>query len=776
MTPIPAGLRAVLFTSLLMSACGGGGGGTGGTPGGDAATGGTGGAGPDAATGGDVTGGAGGGGAIPPVDAGLPLDGHTQPVDQGAVPPDGSPPPGGADAAGGTTDAAGGNAPPTDALVFTDVVVPSDALVSVDGPSPGADIGPDAALADAAAPADATPPADAGQPECLADWDCPDRNYLCVQGQCLFDPVTDACVGQLDLNGPGVFPIDFPPRNVMHQACGFASGPEVAFHLPPTATTYCVSTLGSPGDTVLAVRADCSDDTSDLYCVDDTSSRVRQGEITLSAHDQDFTLLLDSWGDGAPVVLTVTEGECAPRPACTFDSDCAALPDSVCDLGACYPMPGLAACRTMCHDFGTCSAAANTPCVCNGPGHADFYEAACLSSCVYATTQAVPAGAACDALLPAVLAADNGAKNACDPGGDARCVFDVAPGEPVPACRRYADRLVQCIETECPAAADQAALLSDAYAGKCTDSFSSIFELPVASSPVELDRLTALPCNDPELSVRWRTATDFDTALNGDLYLQNFCDTGTPNNDVDLCTAYCSAYDVCVGPTDTLGEARCQAKCQLSDTDRNFAQCAAFALDCDGFYACTHGDLSIDQPDTLAVFPADYTYDATSCFGPLPGESGQMMAVRLFPPTYPYTVDSVEYVSVSAAQYAYDASMAHTVDVWVQQEFNPDLAPNLVGRYEIPADPAGPTPFTSLRPLIQALDPPVVLHEGDILFVGVHLPMVDETGTSMCVAAGNGVAPPDSFWWSGAAAPPYNWTALDTLFAPLPFALFAHGH
>ena len=708
---------------------GGAGGSAGGSIGGQGGSGGVGGSG-GAGGGGGEPGGAGGQGGEPGGAGG-----------QGGEP-------GGAGGTGGA-GGAGGQGPAPDAFVPSpDLAVPA----------------PDAGGPEADAAVD---------PGCTFDWECEDFDHVCLDGACVPNPATLACLDMPVIDGPVELDVVIPPSNTRLFACGFASGPEVAFTLPATANTYCISTVGSPGDTVLAVRPDCLDDTGDVACMDDIAGRVRAAEITVGPHEADFALIVDSFEVDGPVHLSVMRGACLPRAGCETDADCFGF-DELCELGQCWPVPGRDACEGLCQEFALCAGAAETPCTCNGPGHEAFYERACLETCTVGTIAAVQdAIGACDRFVPAMTAANPAAEAACSPADPAECVFDVEAGAALPACVEYATRLVECLLPACDGVAPYSEQLRDGLAAQCTDSFTSPFDVPVASGPEELLALAGLDCETPELRPHWRALVDPDLGADERLVLGTVCETGLPNNDDETCTLYCGTVAACDGPDATMPDAQCRARCQLSDTVRNFAYCGALSpFDCDAYYGCTHGDYTLDHPDTLAVFPGDYTYSAGRCFAALPEQAGQVLAARLLPPSYPFRIDAVSYVLQHFPAFGSDAGLAHEVEVWKQAAFEPEASPAALRGQRLPVPAAAVEP-DRLRQVRLPLNAALTLNDGDVLYVGVHLATGD--AGALCLSGGADFAPEGSFWLSESAGAPYAWSPLEALFVTDPFAIFAHG-
>ncbi len=204
-------------------------------------------------------------------------------------------------------------------------------------------------------------------PGCESDEDC-DEGETCVDGACVaLPPPVAACEAPLDLA------LGVTEGNLVDSAAGTrgscgGNGPEVAYAITVDAeTTFCANTAGSEADTILYVRAgDCAAG-EEVACNDDAEDAdAFESEVEfVAAPGTTYYLFVDTFRDGEPFALTVTDGPCGPAPECAVDGDCdegelcvdgacVAAPECVedgdcaegeiCDDGECVAAPVLAAC------------------------------------------------------------------------------------------------------------------------------------------------------------------------------------------------------------------------------------------------------------------------------------------------------------------------------------------------------------------------------------------------------------------------------------------------
>ncbi|MEZ4463021.1 MAG: dickkopf-related protein [bacterium] len=180
-------------------------------------------------------------------------------------------------------------------------------------------------------------PCEGPAPDCLNDFDCA-ADELCVDGVCVPDaPVAcvddaDCAAGEICVDGACALSADgtceapflveafgevrgtLAGASAATGTCGGQSWAVYAFAVN-AAGEICLSTVSSPIDTVLHVRAgDCLDAASEVACNDDAVGL--QSEISLAVEpDLAYFVFVDGFGaNGGDYVLTVTDGPCGMSP------------------------------------------------------------------------------------------------------------------------------------------------------------------------------------------------------------------------------------------------------------------------------------------------------------------------------------------------------------------------------------------------------------------------------------------------------------------------------
>ncbi|MEZ4322487.1 MAG: hypothetical protein R3F61_33780 [Myxococcota bacterium] len=190
--------------------------------------------------------------------------------------------------------------------------------------------------------------------------------------------------------------------------------------------------------------------------------------------------------------------------------------------------------------------------------------------------------------------------------------------------------------------------------------------------------------------------------------------------------------------------------------------------------ADSDADADADVDDTVLLnFPADC--NIVTAIGPGTGESNHLAGVALSPPAggWPWRADRVKIALSNEAQdvLTCDASRAHTAFVWVLEP-SETRPPN-------DRDADQELSFGTLetddpvRLLTGALDPPIVLSEGQKLAVAVQF-----AGTypdSSCLTACNRNYTELVDFWSNAAARPYDWSYLGDFGIESNLWIFAEG-
>jgi hypothetical protein len=167
------------------------------------------------------------------------------------------------------------------------------------------------------------------------------------------------------------------------------------------------------------------------------------------------------------------------------------------------------------------------------------------------------------------------------------------------------------------------------------------------------------------------------------------------------------------------------------------------------------------MPD-LVLSNAPSCQDFDYIFPLLPEEASHVAATRLTPSAAPFVVERVSYTLAGQTEFsACDGGLAHRVDVWVESwdpnDPYPVEAPSMQAvhaSFDVPADPAAHEPGRTVE---LALDPPMNLEEGDVIFVGVEMASNRGDTASLCIQGcsdTNGIDGLD--FWSNDASEPYD--------------------
>jgi hypothetical protein len=108
----------------------------------------------------------------------------------------------------------------------------------------------------------------------------------------------------------------------------------------------------------------------------------------------------------------------------------------------------------------------------------------------------------------------------------------------------------------------------------------------------------------------------------------------------------------------------------------------------------------------------------------------------------------------------------------VSSDTSPPAEPTPIAVLHSDADPTA----TLDRLVDHPLDEPIVLEEGQHLYVAVEMVREAFTGNILCVSAcDNEAAEADRNYWSNAATPPYSWATLSSFGINVNAELFALG-
>ncbi len=190
---------------------------------------------------------------------------------------------------------------------------------------------------------------DLGQPlECdisSDQVDCDDP--LCSEDpRCLINP---ACQDDqvIDLELAETYTGAVNPTNDRERGSCGGEGPEAIFRFsPPEDGSYCITTVGSEGDTVLYLRRECDDAESEVSCNDDQEGMQAALTIGLEASDRYFLVVDHFRREGVgEISVVVKRGSCEEESPARPQEDCASEGDenenglSECDDRACLNEP-----------------------------------------------------------------------------------------------------------------------------------------------------------------------------------------------------------------------------------------------------------------------------------------------------------------------------------------------------------------------------------------------------------------------------------------------------
>lgn len=201
--------------------------------------------------------------------------------------------------------------------------------------------------------------------------------------------------------------------------------------------------------------------------------------------------------------------------------------------------------------------------------------------------------------------------------------------------------------------------------------------------------------------------------------------------------------------------------------------------------ACTDGKTDDVDPDPVdtdeAVEPelivSNFTDNecpegSVSSVSPLDEEDGQWAAARLQPTQMPWRADRINYTMLGM-QPINDGDtscklLQHDVQVFVGGLTPPDT-PTDVGLVTSGLTEDAPSATYSVD-----FDPPIVLEEGEYLWVMVQM-VIDEEGDRTCIADCVEDGIPSANQWASTTAPPYSWATLASYGIDVNLAVAAEG-
>ena len=150
------------------------------------------------------------------------------------------------------------------------------------------------------------------------------------------------------------------------------------------------------------------------------------------------------------------------------------------------------------------------------------------------------------------------------------------------------------------------------------------------------------------------------------------------------------------------------------------------------------------------------------------------MALHVLPPSYPYLVTGARYTTLELLMPGLRCTTEPTqhIQVFVQRDAWPAAEPLHVADVEVPGETLADR---TMRTVEVTLPAPILLQEGDHLFVSVSLNGVRPDVSCVVACYANNSAAPDSFWWSNAVAAPFDWWPLEWFWMTGHHAIFALG-
>ncbi len=135
------------------------------------------------------------------------------------------------------------------------------------------------------------------------------------------------------------------------------------------------------------------------------------------------------------------------------------------------------------------------------------------------------------------------------------------------------------------------------------------------------------------------------------------------------------------------------------------------------------------------------------------GEEGQLYAVRLTPPSYPYEVSGIHYELWHAPSndYPCDAQPAHRAEVFVATTDAPPASPSVTKIDNKAVSLSG----DGIRVVKSSLPSPITLKTGEHLFVALEL-----AGLSTCLMTCKDAKVTTRDYWSNATKAPYSWATV----------------
>jgi hypothetical protein len=155
----------------------------------------------------------------------------------------------------------------------------------------------------------------------------------------------------------------------------------------------------------------------------------------------------------------------------------------------------------------------------------------------------------------------------------------------------------------------------------------------------------------------------------------------------------------------------------------------------------------------------------------LPDEAGDLAAARITPPSYPFEVTSVSY-KLTGQTPVCGTDIAHAVRVFAAPSADaPPAEPAGVQRIEVD----GAATDERVRIVTVPLPEPILLEEGDDLFVAIEMLANDAQTIAVCLDGCAIDAEDHRQFWSTESEAPHSWATLYSYGIAQDYAIWATG-
>jgi len=161
-------------------------------------------------------------------------------------------------------------------------------------------------------------------------------------------------------------------------------------------------------------------------------------------------------------------------------------------------------------------------------------------------------------------------------------------------------------------------------------------------------------------------------------------------------------------------------------------------------------------PATIRLSNVGATASCSTFVRPAVNEYGHFLAVRLTPPSTPFTVGKIEYALENQPAQNCLAGLVHVVQAFKSTTTTPPATPNALDELSIDLSDTLPVGVVLVE---QTLAAPVLLDAGEHFFIAIQM-VGDASNNKLCVETCDMLDPMatgELNFWSDATSPPYPW-------------------